>query len=285
MIIEKEGKERKNTIIEKLLIHTIFSLIFTTIILFTSCDMIEYHPYDCDVSGETNLTVKNIEKIESLQQSDTLRFALISDTQRWYDDTYDAVKALKRRNDISFVVHCGDISDFGATKEFMWQRDILQKLRYPYICVIGNHDFLGTGEYVYKRIFGALNFAFTISGTRFICLNTNALEAEEMDNTPDLEFLDKELSNIGEDISQTIIVIHAQPFSEQFNNAVADKFNDKIKEFPNLLCVLSGHGHSYSDRELFGDGTHYIMCPCIHERTYLVFTVTKGNYSYEIHKY
>ena len=49
--------------------------------------MIEYHPYDCDVSGETNLTVKNIEKIESLQQSDTLRFALISDTQRWYDDT------------------------------------------------------------------------------------------------------------------------------------------------------------------------------------------------------
>ena len=98
--------------------------------------MLEYHPYDCNISGAHGLTEKNVEAIELSEYSDTLKFAMITDTQRWYDDTYDAVKAINRRNDISFVIHCGDISDFGATKEFVWQRDILQKLRYPYVCII-----------------------------------------------------------------------------------------------------------------------------------------------------
>lgn len=262
-------------------IHTLPRLLFAAILLLASCDMMEYHPYDCNISGETRLTEKNITKIEASEYPDTLKFAIITDTQRWYDDTHDAVKAINRRNDISFVIHCGDISDFGATREFMWQRDILQKLQIPYVCIIGNHDFLGTGRHAYKRIFGEMNFAFTAGETRFVCLNTNALEEEDMDNTPDFTFIDKELANIGPGIRQTIVALHAQPFSEQFNNNIVHEFHEKIKEFPNLLCVLSGHGHSLRDNVLFGDSIHYIMSPCIHKRAYLIFTVTDGKYSYE----
>ena len=42
---------------------------------------------------------------------------MISDTQRWYNSTEDVVKALNARGDIDFVIHGGDQSDFGVTKE------------------------------------------------------------------------------------------------------------------------------------------------------------------------
>lgn len=255
---------------------------FAVVLILISCDMLEYHPYDCNISGAHGLTEKNVEAIELSEYSDTLKFAMITDTQRWYDDTYDAVKAINRRNDISFVIHCGDISDFGATKEFVWQRDILQKLRYPYVCIIGNHDFLGTGESAYRYIFGETDFAFTAAGTRFVCMNTNALEKEDAGHVPNFNFLENELNSLDADVKQTIVAIHAQPFSEQFNNNAMHRFHDKIKEFPNLLCILSGHGHSLRDKVLFDDGIRYIMAPCIHERCYLLFTVTDNYYNYEV---
>lgn len=256
--------------------------IFIATLILSSCNMIEYHPYDCNITGANNLTNINIEKIEQLSYSDTLRFALISDTQRWYNDTYDLVKALNCRNDISFVVHCGDLTDFGATNEFVWMRDILQKLHHPYVCLIGNHDFLGTGLNAYNHIYGDLNFSFTAGETRFLCVNTNALEYDDNDLIPDMQFLDNELEKITTKIKNTIVAIHAEPFSEQFNNKKTHIFHKKINEFPNLLCVLTGHGHSFHDKELFEDGTHYIMCPCVHEREYIIFTIVNGKQSYEI---
>ena len=105
--------------------------LFLLPLLAAGCDHIEYHPYDTDISGEQNINAKNIARIEA---------AMISDTQRWYDETEKAVEALNARDDIDFVLHGGDLSDFGLKKEFMWQRDILNRLRVPYVCLLGNHD-------------------------------------------------------------------------------------------------------------------------------------------------
>ena len=52
----------------------------------------------------------------------------MGDSQRWYDETEDFVNALNKRDDVDFVIHGGDISDFGLMKEFMWVRDIMGKL-------------------------------------------------------------------------------------------------------------------------------------------------------------
>ena len=147
------------------------------IVCVAGCDMIEYHPYDARVKGSTNINRKNIAKIEeACKDLKTFRFAMISDTQRWYDETKDAVKSINDRGDIAFVIYGGDQADFGATKEFMWMRDILNGLKVPYVCLIGNHDCLGTGEYVFQEIYGDANFAFTAGNVHFICLNTNAME-------------------------------------------------------------------------------------------------------------
>ena len=55
------------------------------------------------------------------------------------------MESINKRGDVDFVVHCGDISDFGVTREFELQRDILEKLTMPYVVLIGNHDCLGSG--------------------------------------------------------------------------------------------------------------------------------------------
>ena len=90
----------------------------------TACQ-VDYHPYDTRIDGECGINAKNIARIEaSTAGKSAIRFAVISDTQRWYDETQKAVSALNARGDIDFVLHTGDMADFGMKAEFERQRDI-----------------------------------------------------------------------------------------------------------------------------------------------------------------
>ncbi|HRL86226.1 MAG TPA: metallophosphoesterase, partial [Bacteroides uniformis] len=101
-------------------------------LLIAGCDMIDYHPYDVHISGETDVNAHNIAQIEqNCQNKTTIRFVTMGDSQRWYDETDDFVSHLNKRDDIDFVIHGGDVSDFGVTDEFLWQRDIMNKLKIP----------------------------------------------------------------------------------------------------------------------------------------------------------
>ena len=123
--------------------------------------MIDYHPYDVRISGETEVNAHNMERIEAnCQGKTTIRFVTMGDSQRWYDETEDFVKAINQRNDIDFVIHGGDMSDFGLTKEFLWQRDIMNGLHVPYVALIGNHDCLGTERKLIKAVFGTYKLLF-----------------------------------------------------------------------------------------------------------------------------
>lgn len=68
---------------------------------FTSCEMLESHPYDAHITGERDINAKNCERIEeAMKGKKTFRFAMISDTQRWYDETEEVVKKINERGDI-----------------------------------------------------------------------------------------------------------------------------------------------------------------------------------------
>jgi 3',5'-cyclic AMP phosphodiesterase CpdA len=247
--------------------------------------MFEAHPYDGKVSGERDINAKNIERIETkLAGCKEFRFAMISDTQRWYDETVDAVNAINARGDIDFVVHGGDQSDFGATHEFEMQRDILNKLSMPYVIVLGNHDCLGTGEDTYKAIYGPTNFAFTAGNVRFLCLNTNALEYDYSEPVPDFTFLDNEAATVPEGVEKTIALMHVQPGNLIFNNNVAKLFQYCLWQFPSPQFCLYGHDHDLRVEDLFDDGLLYYQCPNIQKRIYLVFTIHPGDndYDYEV---
>lgn len=252
-------------------------------VFFHSCDMLETHPYDVHITGERGLTNKNITLIENQTKGKkTFRFAMISDTQRWYNATEDVVKAINARGDVDFVVHGGDQADFGATKEFIWMRDIFNKFQMPYICILGNHDCLGTGEDAYRAIYGETNFAFTAGNVRFICLNTNAMEYDYSQPVPDFNFMENELNNLPPEVEKTVFVMHVKPYEFIFNNNVAKVFQLYVTQFPNVQFCLYGHEHQLTVDDLFGDGILYYQCPCIDKRTYLLFTINEdGTYEYE----
>lgn len=253
------------------------------LLLLAGCEMIDYHPYDVRIKGETGVNGKNIAQIEAeMAGRRHLRFAMISDTQRWYDETEEAVAHVNRQDSVDFVIHGGDQADFGMTQEFLWTRDILGGLARPCVCVIGNHDCLGTGVEAFKTVYGPLNFAFTAGMTRFICLQTNALEYDDPLSVPNFGFLEAELEGLSPEIESTVVVMHTQPYAEQFNNNVAKVFQEYLKRFPGLRFCLHGHGHNFRAEEIFGDGVVYFECPSVSKRSYLVFDLYEEGYDYEV---
>lgn len=251
------------------------------LLLLGSCE-VEYHPYDTRIDGETGIHAKQITRIEQACAGRTaLRFAVISDTQRWYDETNAVVDALNRRDDIDFVIHTGDIADFGLRTEFERQRDILNRLKVPYLVLIGNHDCLATGEDIYREMFGEFDFSFSAGDTRFVCLNTNSLEFDHSVSVPNLMFIENELRNYPSTCRKSFVLMHASPKSEQFDKGLVNSFHRHVKAFPGLQCCIHGHGHSYVISDLFEDGILYIMCPQIERRAYLLFTVNDQGYEHE----
>lgn len=255
-------------------------------LLVAGCDLIDYHPYDVRISGETDVNATNIEQIEAnCKGKTTIRFAAMGDSQRWYDETEDFVNALNQRTDIDFVIHGGDISDFGVTKEFLWQRDIMNELNVPYVVIIGNHDCLGTGEETYKAVFGETNFSFIAGNVKFVCLNTNALEYDYSNPIPDFTFIEDEMTSRSDEFTKTVVSMHAKPTTDVFNNNVAKVFQRYISEFPGLQFCTAAHTHYFMDEDLFEDGIHYITTDCMSHRTYIVFTITPETYEYELVSY
>ncbi len=247
-----------------------------------ACDLIEYHPYDTRVSGQRHVNEANVQRIEQAMCGRTsYRFAVISDTQRAYDETADAVRAINARGDVDFVIHCGDVSDFGATREFLWQRDLLNGFAMPYVCLLGNHDCLGTGEDVFSEVFGDPDFAFTVGTTRFICLNTNAMEYDYSHPVPDFDFIGMQLEHLDPSIGRTVFVMHVRPFEFQFNNNVAQVFQLYLGQFPGMEFCIYGHEHKLAADDLFGDGVIYYGCADIAKRSYLLFTVKGADYACE----
>lgn len=248
-----------------------------------SCNMIDYHPYDVKIDKPININRTNIARIENLcANKDTIRFVAMGDSQGFYNETRDFVNAINLRKDIDFIIHGGDFTDYGTTEEFLWQRDILNKLKIPYVGLIGNHDCLGTGKDAFKTILGNANFSFVAGKTKFVCLNTNAMEYDYSEAIPDFNFIIKEVNDSTHKIKNTIVCMHARPFSDVFNNNVAQVFIHYIKQFPNLLFCYNAHGHSYEVADLYGDGTLFYQSECMEDRSYLLFTLTPNGYEQEI---
>lgn len=259
-------------------------LLFPALLLLASCDLIDVHPYDGDIDGDTGINARNIARIEETLKGRTqIRFAFISDTQRWYDETEDEVASINARGDIDFVIHGGDLTDFAVTKEFEWQQKILNKLTMPYVVLLGNHDCIGSGKEVYRCMFGNENFSFLAGPTRFICLDTNALEYDFSNPVPDLGFIEGFRGDTS--CKNTIVVMHVGPFNDEFNNNVAKAFEYEILMLTNPLCCLYGHSHATEAHDLYGDGLMYYQITCASDRQYYVFTVDENGYTYETINY
>ncbi|WP_227006298.1 metallophosphoesterase family protein [Rufibacter latericius] len=252
--------------------------------LLVSCEeLFEYHPNQIRLkSDEKNLTALNLQRIARQPAGDTLRLLVMGDTQRFYDETVDFVRAANSFSDIDFVIHLGDISDFGMSKEFQWVHDIMKDLRWPYLTVIGNHDLLGNARKVYQQMFGALNYTFVYGHTKFVFLDTNGREYGFNGHIPDLDWLAEELRpEADETWSQAIVVSHIPPFDSDFDAALEMPFHEVLSNSGKVSLSLHGHRHGWSSETTYDDDILYHVTTTVKKRGFTYLKVWDRGYAVE----
>ena len=253
------------------------------VLLLSSCNSVfDIHPYDVNVHGERDINAKQMKIIESkFTEKKTLRVAFISDTHLWLADAKDQVADINKRTDIDFVVHCGDLTDTATNDEFEWSRDILYGLNYPFVALIGNHDFLGTGDQTYEVMYGAFDFSFIAGRVKFLCLNTNATEYDYMAAVPNFDYMEEQFTTDTDKFDRTVVIMHAAPYSDQFNNNVCKAFRRYLDFAPGLMCCVYGHDHNDTVSDIYGDGLMFYGIDCANHRNYRIMTITEDGYEME----
>lgn len=254
-------------------------------LLLCSCEEIfQYHPNQILLDeGEKNLTAYNLERIRAQVPSDTLRVLVMGDTQRFYDAADAFVRRANEFQQIDFVVHQGDISDFGMSQEFKWVHDIMKGLKWPYLTVIGNHDMLANGRKVYREMYGDFNYSFVYGHTKFVFIDTNGREYGFNGKVPDLGWLEGQLQqNAGADWQQAIIVSHAPPYDGDFDRKLELPFHQTLKESGLVTLSLHGHIHSWRTEYRYDDDILYHATTTVKKRGFSYVRI--WNEGYDIKK-
>jgi predicted phosphodiesterase len=257
----------------------LFFGVFTALVL-SGC--IKYSPYEVTVSKEESAqTRKNLEKLAQLDQSgDTITFAFIGDTQRFYDESLEFVSAINRRNDIEFLIISGDLTDFGLDDEFTAIYRIFKKLNVPFLTVIGNHDLIYNGEEVYEEMYGPLDYAFYFKRMKFVMVNTNSREFAFNGKVPDIGWLDRELADTATYIN-AVVIGHVPPNHDDFDSRLELPYANTLAKWGKTLASMNGHRHNFKVDTPYNDGIIYLNSYSIGKGFYTVVRMWPGGFTFE----
>lgn len=159
----------------------------------------------------------NVDESESLfdytkqviSSNAAFQFAVIANPEINAEDTANsplkqAIREIKFRTDIAFVVVLGNITADGSTASLTAARDMLKKLEKQYYVVPGRKDIniMNAGGTEFKRIFGDDSFRANVNGVFFLGLNTTLLVNQEKGHflPQKLNWLKLQLKNAGKKI-------------------------------------------------------------------------------------
>lgn len=245
--------------------------------ILLSCNSDEYSPNQ-KFNRNSAVAVNNRE-ISELRVKDigaAIKIAVSGDTQRSYKEAEAFVEYINSRDDIDFVILNGDISDFGLLAEFDGVYKIYNRLKVPFISVIGNHDLVANGLDVYKRMFGDLNFTFSYAGIKFVCHDTNGREYDFNGSTPNMSWLRQNLKP-GINERWTVAFSHVPPTDADFDPSLADAYQNIMNQTPGVIASVHSHQHStQSIHYQNNQGIPFIITNAIVKRGFSILNIANG---------
>ncbi len=238
-------------------------------------------PFGDDLDVEGNVNGRNLARIQAQSPTPDFKFVAIGDTHDAYDATADAVTAINARDDIRFVLHAGDLTDFSLAREFEAGHNALRELNVPYLAVVGNHDAIANGAEIYGDLYGPLDFSFRYGKIKFVFFNSNALEFPG--EAPKWNWLEAQHADIKSD-ETAIWVTHQDPSAPDGAQAEQDRvtYAGVLRANP-VSLVVHGHLEEYELQEY--ETSTLLQCGTFQKVfTYTVVSVFDYGQRYEFEK-
>lgn len=232
-----------------------------------SCAPFRDSPYSDELlRKERSLNTLQNSRLGDVEADGVLRIAVMTDTHQNYKDMDEVVYRINRTVDVDFVAHLGDLTNSSYNFEYDQFLDSWVTLDAPHFVTIGNHDAVGAGTSLFKKVFGPSNFYFESATKRFIFFNSANLEDPE-GFSPDW------LLEAVQSSTKSVIIFTHIPLQdeERFAGATAQTFEDVIDD-PKTLLVLNGHNHSYLLKDQ--NGTALLQAPRVQGAQWLLLEIS-----------
>jgi predicted phosphodiesterase len=237
--------------------------ILCCLLVLTACSE-RLTPWAIDVPEDyQKLTERNLAKVKALPEPTwPIRIALMGDPQGTPYDLEKVVEAINERDDVSFVMVLGDLTDYGLQHEYIWAARSLEKLRIPSLTVVGNHDAIAHGKRIYQDMFGAFDYTFHYAGLKFVMFNNNQYE-----------FGDTDFSWLQQEIDEnSITASHIPPVVDAHRPEQVELWKGNNTE-AKILASLHGHRGGRTDFFSIEAGIPYYVVPKVEGVRYSLMTI------------
>ena len=245
-------------------------------ILFTNLNPETRYYYSLTVDGQT--IEGDFRTLPEVAGSSHNRVGFIADTQGAVGGNFDVLVDLMSNDGLDLVILPGDIVSNGGIREeyiqFLNKGHPLFK-DVPFFATPGNHDYYRRGydRNLLDHYFDLFvlpgdetYYAFTVSKTRFVVINSNHLYASRIlhPNGSQMRWLRKELDSDEFKSAQFhIFVLHHSPFSNDWYGGEA-KVREVILPLAiqhSIDVIIGGHFHCYERGSSNHNGhkLHYIV--------------------------
>lgn len=264
-------------------------ILLISIFINVACeDMFDYSPYVIDFEGEDkDVHQTNIDRLLKEEGNDTIRIGFTGDTHRFYDEFEDfvnSVNLLNEDNSVDFVIHVGDISDFGLPQQYLWGNSYLLNLNCPYFVVIGNHDLVGNGVLAYNEMFGEFDFSFIYRDIKFVFINTNSREFNFNGDVPDINWLDLQLQP-SDDFKNAIVIFHVPPMDGDYDSRLEEEFHSTIAKYHNVIFTIHGHLHHHEVYIPYADSIPYINVYGVQYEKFNIINIVDDTFEIETYSF
>lgn len=221
----------------------------------------------------------------------------VEQSQAVLQKTIEDINSLK---DVDFVAFTGDNIDKANEADLKNFLCIINKLKFPYYIVIGNHEVFKSQKFDKKEYMKVVrkyskhckpscaNYVFEKNGVVFLVVDG----AKEVIPGPagyykkdTLKWLDKQLTK---HCSRKVVILQHFPIVAPYYNRTHTTYNAKdyeavLKKHSNVIAIFSGHYHANGEK--MQDGIYHVSSPALIEapHNYKIIEIEKSKKDYKIY--